>query len=222
MSSDLDALSEHLAPANVAHRQVDKVKAGVASGVSSVKDRVFGTAQDAADSLHGTADSLHGTAASGRESVAGGKAAVQRKARGNPVAAGLIAFGAGWLVSSLLPASATEERAAGKLVEKAKTSPLLDEAKQVASEVGSNLGHQAGEAAASVKETAQGAAASVKESAQDAAATVQEDARGAAGTVKDDARGAAGTVQEDARGAAGTVKDSGAGAAQQVKDQSGH
>ena len=34
---------------------------------------------------------------------------VQRKTQGNPIAAGLIAFGAGWLVSSLLPPTRKEQ-----------------------------------------------------------------------------------------------------------------
>ena len=47
--------------------------------------------------------------------------AIRRQTRGNPLAAGLIAFGAGWLVSSLLPASRREQE-------------LADQAKQVAQE----------------------------------------------------------------------------------------
>ena len=39
--------------------------------------------------------------------------------QGNPLAAGVIAFGAGWLISSLLPASRQEQRLAEQTTEKA-------------------------------------------------------------------------------------------------------
>ena len=48
-------------------------------------------------------------------SVAGVWDRVSRGARGNPIAVGLGAFALGWLVSSLIPASRAEQRAAGTL-----------------------------------------------------------------------------------------------------------
>ncbi|PRY10550.1 DUF3618 domain-containing protein [Kineococcus rhizosphaerae] len=176
LSSDLDALSDRLAPSNIAQRQVDKAKASV----TGVKDRVFGSAHDAADSVRDAAGDARGGAADG-------KAAVRRKAQGNPLAAGLIAFGAGWLISSLLPASDKETEAAGSLVEKVKDSPLLKEAKATTSDIGSSLGEHAKDAAASVKETAQGAAATVQDDARDAAGTVKDHGTQAAQDVKDTA-----------------------------------
>ena len=91
--------------------------------------------------------------------------AIRRQTRGNPLAAGLIAFGAGWLVSSLLPASRREQELAdqAKQVAQEKVQPVVQ---QVASEVGDNL-----------REPAQQAVASVKSTAQDAKDTVAEEGR---------------------------------------------
>ncbi|MGI4894130.1 MAG: hypothetical protein ACRYF3_03335, partial [Janthinobacterium lividum] len=99
------------------------------------------------------------------------------------------AFGAGWLISSLLPASAKEAAAVGSLAQKVQEQgqPLIAQAKSVASDIGGSLG-----------EHAKDAAASVKASAQDAAGSVQEDARGAAGAVQDQGAGAARTVKDSA------------------------
>jgi len=181
LSADLDALTDRVSPSNVAHRQVDKAKAGVVG----VKDRIMGSAHDAADGVR--------DAASSAPTAGDGVAQVKSRAQGNPLAAGVIAFGAGLLLSSLFPASAKETEAARTLVETAKDKgqPLLDEAKSVASDVGGSLGEHAKQAAAQVKETA-----------TDAAGTVQADARDAAGTVKDHGTSAAGNVKGSAQDAA--------------------
>jgi hypothetical protein len=65
----------------------------------------------------------------------------RRQAQGNPLAAGLIAFGAGWLVSSLLPASRREQQLAEQARDKATElgQPLAEAAKQAATEVKNNL-----------------------------------------------------------------------------------
>lgn len=189
LAGDLDALTDRLNPSNVAQRQVDKAKANVATGIAGVKDRILGSDDDDTDG--GLAGSVRDAAHSGRSSAGDGTAKVKQRTRGNPLAAGLIAFGAGWLISSLIPASDKETKAAGALVEKATTDgqPLLEEAKATAGDIGGSLGEQAKDAAASVKAKAQTAAGSV-----------QEDARGAAGTVKDHGTSAAQDVAGTAKG----------------------
>lgn len=140
LSSDVNALSETVSPSNVARRQVDKV-AGVAT---SAKDRVMGTA----DELRST-----GSDAASNLGHAPGAAAekTRRKTQGNPLAAGLVALGAGWLVGSMLPASEKEKQAASGLKEKAQ--PLMDEVKSVAKDTAQELKEPAAQAAESVKET---------------------------------------------------------------------
>ena len=81
---------------------------------------------------------------------------MRRQTQGNPLAAGLIAFGAGWLISSLLPASRQEQRLAQQATEKAADvgRPLADKARDAAMEIKDNLQEPAQEAVASVKDTA--------------------------------------------------------------------
>ena len=104
---------------------------------------------------------------------------IVRQTQGNPLAAGLIAFGVGWLVSSLLPASEKEKQ----LAQQAETAvrehkdALLEPAKQAAQEIGDQLKPAAQEAVESVKSTAQDAAATVKDEGQAAVQDVQGQAQ---------------------------------------------
>src|SRR5690625_7229979 len=67
--------------------------------------------------------------------------------RGNPLAAGLIAFGVGWLAASLIPSSRMEQDAAGHVKDQA--APLVDEAKSTAQEASEHHKTQARETTAS-------------------------------------------------------------------------
>lgn len=118
--------------------------------------------------VHGVQGTAHDTVRSARQQT-----------EGNPMAAGLVAFGVGWLVSSLLPASDREVEAARRAQEKAKEhgGPVAEQAKQVAAEVGENLKGSAAEAVEQVKGHAQEAAQTVKDEGASAAQTVTDDAK---------------------------------------------
>lgn len=163
---NVDALADKVDPGQIAHRQAEKVK----SRFTGVKESVMGSVDDKRRGSGSTADSL---------ADAGQRAA--DKVTGNALAVGLLAFGAGWLISSLVPASEKEQDLAGQVKDKA--APLVDHAKGAAQEVAQNL-----------KAPAQDAANSVKESAQDAAGTVKDEAQSSASDVKDSVQGAQSTV----------------------------
>ncbi|GGH33897.1 DUF3618 domain-containing protein [Microbacterium album] len=164
LSQDADALVDKVTPSKIAHRQTHKIK----GAFGSLRDRVMGAADDAASSLHDAGSSVADGVSHATHRAAG-------KAEGNPLAVGLMAFGAGLLISSLIPASAKEKQLADDVKEQAQ--PLMDEAKHVAQQVGSDL-----------KEPVQDAAAAVKERASEAASHVQSDAQDAAGHVTDRAQ----------------------------------
>ena len=145
LSQNVNALGEAVTPGNIAKRQVDKV-AGAAVGL---KDKVMGTVDDATSSAADTASGAGDRVGEVKDQAA-------RKARGNPMAAGLIALGAGWLLGSLLPASDKERELAAAAKEKAQ--PMVDEVKNVAQEAAENLKEPAQQAAESLKATAQDAA----------------------------------------------------------------
>jgi hypothetical protein len=140
---------------------------------------VQGKLGDATSSVQGGVSSLQSKA-----SQAPG-AAIQRT-QGNPLAAGLVAFGLGWLFSSVAPATKVEERAAEQLADQAQQlkEPVTAHAKSLAQEVGDNLKGTAQEAAESVQTSAQLAAESVKSEAQSSTESVKGKAQGSAENVR--------------------------------------
>lgn len=95
------------------------------------------------------------------------KESLTNAASGNPLAAGLIAFGAGWLISSLLPASAAETQAAGaaKDMIQEHSDMLTTPLQEAADSVKESMQEPVQEAVAAVKSTATDAVASVKDEA---------------------------------------------------------
>ncbi|MEI5583624.1 MULTISPECIES: DUF3618 domain-containing protein [unclassified Agromyces] len=170
LGEDVDALADKVNPGKVVHRQADKVK----GAFRRAKDRVMGSAQDAAGNTQGA---LH----SAGETVGQAPQRVASATRGNPIAAGLIVFGAAWLVSSLIPASRPERQVAEKAKEAA--GPLVDEVKNVAQDAAENLKSDAQDAVQSVKDRAGEAAENVKTEGKVAAADVKDAAQqGSSGT----------------------------------------
>ena len=160
LGSDVDALADKVTPGKIMQRQTDKVK----GAVGSVKVKLMGSASDAGDSLGGVADDASDLAHQAAQ-----------KAKGNPLAIGLIAFGAGWLASSLIPASTTEKRIAGNITEAAE--PLVHEVANAAKQVGENLKEPLTNAAEAVQDTATEAAGTVKAETTDAAGQVRDEAK---------------------------------------------
>lgn len=142
------------------------------SDSGSLRESVTGTASHAADSAKETLAGARSGVAHAGERASGAAhdavSGVREQTEGSPVAAGVVAFGIGWLVSSLLPASEAETQAAQRAGDAAKEhgGPVLEQAKQAAQEVAGDL-----------KEHAQDAAQQVKERTQDAAGSVREEAR---------------------------------------------
>ena len=169
---DVDALAEKVNPSNIAERQKEKVR----TRVRSARESVMGAAQSAKDALPG--DGSAGDA----------KSSAVETAKGHPMVVGLIAFGAGWLLSSLIPTAAAEKDLASTAKEKA--APLVGAAKDAAKDVAQNLKEPAQDAAAHLKDTAQDAAGTVKEQGRSAAADVRGTAQDAKSDVTDAAKGA--------------------------------
>jgi hypothetical protein len=186
LSYEVDALNEKVNPTRVVDRRVGKAK----SSVSGLKDKVFGAAQHGGSQVGGTAHNVAGSASDAASSAVGAVQSapdtIQRQAQGNPLAAGLIAFGVGWLVSSLLPTSEKEKQLASQAESAVKehSQPLVDQAKNVAQEIGDNLKPAAQEAVESVKSTAQDGVQTVKAEGQSAAQDVQGQAQQSRETVQ--------------------------------------
>ncbi|WP_435769744.1 DUF3618 domain-containing protein [Nocardioides sp. SYSU DS0651] len=178
LSRDVDALYDKVSPARVMERR----KTAMRSRMSSFKDSVMGSAhsagQSASGSMQGAADSAQGAADAVTGTAQQAMGTVKSQAQGSPLAAGLVAFGAGMVISALIPASEREAQAAQRITEAAKDSPLMDEAKSMGQEVGQNLKESATQAAQEVKGTAQDSAQNVKDEGQSAAQSVKQEAPG--------------------------------------------
>ncbi|MCH8565801.1 DUF3618 domain-containing protein [Nesterenkonia sp. LB17] len=171
LSLDVDAVADKVSPSKVAQRQTEKIR----STVGGWKDSVMGSADDASSEV---SENAHSAAASAQRAPQ----ELKRKTRGNPLAAGLIALGAGWLAASILPASEPEKKAAAKLEDQAQ--PLVDDAKRQAQSMAEELKEPALESAQRVQDSATHSAQNVKSEVQDQKDTVADSAKSSAEDVR--------------------------------------
>lgn len=184
LSQDVDALSEKVSPGRVVGRKVERAR----GAVTSVKERVMGSAAGGVSTVSDQAGSLGDTVGSTvGDAVTGAPQAVKERTAGNPLAAGVIAFGIGWLVSSLLPATQTEERVASKAQEAAQ--PVVEKAGEIAKEAAADLKDN-------LQQPAQEAVQQVKQSATEAATTVKDEGAAATSSVAADAKDSADSVRQ--------------------------
>jgi cell division septum initiation protein DivIVA len=193
LSADVDALAGKVSPSRIVERRVEQTR----SAMTSVKDRIMGSAAETTSTVSGTAssaaasakDTLAAKASSAADMASSAPEQARQRTRGNPLAAGLVAFGAGWLLSSLLPATEPEQQAAAQ---------VKDLAMEKGRPVAQDLGQAGQEAAQSLRESAQQRAQSVKETATDAASTVAGEAQSQASDVTSHAQEARNRVTEQA------------------------
>lgn len=98
---------------------------------------------------------------------------LRRQTRGNPVAAGLIAMGAGLLLGSVLPQTRPEKQAARRI------QPMVEDA-------ASDVAEKGREMADDLKESASSSVDKIKAEAGEAAEEVKQDARESAQRLRDD------------------------------------
>lgn len=190
ISNDVDEIGRTVSPSNVVQRQKDKAR----GALHGLKDKVMGSDDDdlgygpsydarrdqgsrfsgAGDRLHEAGDSLASARDSAGEAISNAPANLRRQTQGNPLAAGLIAFGVGWLAASLVPSSRQEQRLAEQA--EAKAQPYLQEAQESAKGLVDDLKPAAQDAVAEVRATAEAGVESVKAEGQHAAANVKDGA----------------------------------------------
>lgn len=153
LSTDVNLLAEKVTPGQIVSRRVGRAR----RSMTSLRDKVMGTATDnastASDRVGEAATSVAHGAADAARAVGEAPAAVRRGTEGNPLAAGLIAFGAGWLVSSLVPAARKEQQLAGQAQDWVREhgQPV---AEQAAEQLRENLREPAQQAVESVRTAA--------------------------------------------------------------------
>jgi len=198
LREDVDALTEKLSPPRMMERRVRRTR----TAFTNVRDKIMGSASDAYQSASesssgvgqavsarasGARDTVTDTASSAADTARSAPEMIRRRAEGNPLAVGLIAFGAGWLLSSLLPASGPERQVA---------TQVKDFAAEQGRPLARELGQAGQQAAQQLRDSAQQRAEEVKQTAADAASTVTGEAKSAASDVTDQAQQAAHRVRE--------------------------
>jgi hypothetical protein len=174
LSHNVDALTEKVSPPRIVARRMDRAK----NSIGTMKERVMGVASSttgsAGSGLSTAGDKATSAAATASETVSAAPDTARQKTQGNPLAAGVIAFGAGWLLSSLLPATEREQQAATAVKDKASehSDALKEPLAEAAGALKENLREPAAEAVESVKSTAADATANVQDEAQSAKANV--------------------------------------------------
>jgi gas vesicle protein len=171
LTRDIDELTDKVSPSRVLDRRKEAAK----GRIGSIRDKVMGSATDAGGSLSGTASSATESIS---DTATGAFNGLESRAQGNPLAAGVVAFGAGMLISALIPASDKEARSAQKLTQVAKEQgqPLIDEAKAVGQDMAADLKDSAADSAQQVQATAQDSVESIKQEGQSSAQTVKDEA----------------------------------------------
>jgi hypothetical protein len=172
LGTNVDAVADKVTPSHIVQRQTDRVKENVKDAVFGVKDKVMGVADHTADHVHSATGSAGAHVSDAGSAVAAAPGQLKHKTQGNPLAAGLIAFGAGLLVSSLIPASQKEREAADAL--KSAAEPLTTELTDAAKQVAEGLKEPAQEAMENVKATATDATDHLKADGQTAVADVKD------------------------------------------------
>jgi len=197
LARDVNALADRTVPTRVARRRWTATK----QRMRGISDRVMGTPAGRyhGDHAHSVADSVRDRAATAADAgrhvveqvgdqakeVAGdvadtvrrGPQLVGQQTQGNPVAAGLIAFGVGLLGASLIPVSDVERRAGqrltehgGELIEPVRR-PLAESARQLKDDLTGSVT----DAAQQVKQrAAEGAQATAEQTRSSTQATVDD------------------------------------------------
>jgi ElaB/YqjD/DUF883 family membrane-anchored ribosome-binding protein len=156
LRSDVDRFTEKVSPGRVVSRRVDRVK----SGAGAVRERVMGALPDTSQ--------VKESASSVGETAASAPAMVRRQTQGSPLAAGVVAFGIGMILSAMVPATEQEQDLAEAAEEKVR-GPVQD---------------KAGEIAGELREPAQQAVQQVKQAAGQAASDTADQARSSAEDVR--------------------------------------
>jgi uncharacterized protein YjbJ (UPF0337 family) len=196
LTRDVDLLAEKTSPTKVAQRRWSSIKEKVmgtseharhaagdtaSSAVGTVQDKM-GTVQDTVqDKASRAGDVASEKAHDAADAVRSAPQAVVSQTQGNPLAAGIIAFGVGMLAATLIPVTDAERRAGQEL--KDRSGDLTDKVKDVASDLKDDVSGSVQEAAGRVQDTARDAAQTTKQqavsSAQDAKQQTQQAAQNA-------------------------------------------
>jgi hypothetical protein len=178
MGDTLEAIGDRLSP----ERMIERRRAAMGQRLHRIKDSVMGSpgyvepiSRRVSEGASGAAHAASGAVHSATDTVQQAPQLLADQTRGNPIAVGLVAFGAGALLATVMPTSRTEQR-------------LIEEAKPELTGAAEELKGAAREVASDAKTRASEAVGEVKAAGGDASTRVQEQAKESSGSVRDAAR----------------------------------
>ena len=186
LTRDFEMIGDRVSPARIVERRTEAAK----GRVRRMRDAVMGTADDVTGSAGTAVGSLRDSAgeATGRvgEVVHQAPHQIEQGTRGNPLAAGMVAFGLGLLAATVLPSTRKERQLARQV------QPQLEQAAHAAAETGRQVAQEmqpaVQQAGSELTEVAKQAAGEVQHTAQEHAGSMRETVKGAGQDVADRAR----------------------------------
>ena len=184
LGDTIDAIGEKVSPRRIAQRRAEKVR----NSATHLRERIMGSAESGYGTTSAKMGDAVGTLQSGASgAVEFGKDAphkIEQQTQGNPIAAGLVAFGFGLGLASLLPETPVEARQARE-IRRRVVEPVKEGVTEAGRNIAGDLKDSAKESAEAVKATATDSAGQIKEDVQRSVADVTEGAQTAAATVKE-------------------------------------
>jgi ElaB/YqjD/DUF883 family membrane-anchored ribosome-binding protein len=183
LDETLDHLGDHVRPSQIARRRTRRMR----ERLGGVRERIMGSTTQAASYASGgvqrAGDEVAEISGEVADRARHAPEAVAEGTRGNPLVAGLVAFGIGMLLGSLPPATEAERQAGAALSE--PLEPLKQKAMETAGAIKSDVQAAAREGADQVQQEAQSAAREVADTARASASEVGDQARASAEAVRD-------------------------------------
>lgn len=186
LTRTVDQIGNRVSPSHIVARRQDRMR----RRITDWRDLVFGndesdyrpSAEDryrfpaGRDASSGMQDRVGEAASHSAAAVKEAPTAVRRRTRGNPMAAGAVALGAGWLIGSLLPESRSERRSVQRL--QPHLAEAAAEARDEARGLADDLREPAREAADHVKDAGGHAREEIEGQAKESARNVRQGSGG--------------------------------------------
>ena len=183
LGRDVDALSDKVDPRRAVGRRVDSAR----SVMTRARERVMGTASTGTSAIGSATSSVQESVqeigSKAGDVVQSAPEAARSRTQGSPLAAGLVAFTAGWIVASLIPASEREQQLADQVQDKASDAmeAVKEQTAEAAQEMRDNMREPAQDAVQQVRETASEAVSGVADETKSSADNLRQSDRPSGG-----------------------------------------
>lgn len=181
MDDTLGQLEDRVAPSRVAARG----RARMRSNWQRLRGTVMGTADDRSSHTSGPSRSPGDVASGAAHQARQAPDAARRATRGNPLAAGMVAFGLGALVAAALPESEQERRLVEEGADRVDLQRVRSEVEDAVEDVRGPVEARAREGLEEVKDTASSEAEGLRDEGRASQERVTGEARDASDRVRD-------------------------------------